>query len=94
MPYYVYVLLCQDGTFYTGYAKNLNTRLVMHEQRKGARYTRTHKPKKLVYAREFSTRKEAMRGEREIKKLGHEEKKKLCQSATTRHQTSRHKSIK
>lgn len=94
MCYYVYVLLCQDGTFYTGYAKNLNVRLRMHEQGKGARYTKTHKPKKLVYREEFGTRKEAMRREKEIKKLGHKEKKKLCQSATTRHQISKHKLTK
>lgn len=94
MRYYVYVLLCQGGTFYTGYAKNLNARLSMHEQGKGARYTRIHKPKKLVYVEEFGTRKEAMRRERKIKRLGHEEKKKLCQSATMRHQTLRHKSTR
>ena len=89
MRYYVYVLLCQDGTFYTGYAKDLNARLGMHEQGKGARYTRIHKPKKLVHKEEFNTIKEAMRREKKIKKLGHEEKKRLCQSATMRHQTSK-----
>ena len=91
MPYYVYVLLCQDGTFYTGYAKDLNVRFSMHEQGKGARYTRTHKPKKLVYTEKFSTRKEAMRRERQIKKLGHEEKKRLCRLGIMRRQTLRHK---
>jgi putative endonuclease len=94
MRYYVYVLLCQDGTFYTGYAKDLNVRLRMHEQGKGARYTRTHKPKKLVYIEEFGTRKEAMHREREIKKLGHEEKKKICQSTIMKHQTLKRKSTK
>ena len=94
MRYYVYVLLCQDGTFYTGYAKDLDVRLGMHEQGKGARYTRIHKSKKLVYTEEFGTRKEAMRREREIKKLGHEEKKRLCRFAIMKHQTSKHKSTK
>jgi putative endonuclease len=94
MPYYVYVLLCQSGTFYTGYAKDLNARLMMHQQGKGARYTRIHKPKKLVYTEEFGTRKEAMHREKEIKKLGHEEKKNLCQSAIMRHQTSKRRSTK
>jgi len=94
MRYYVYVLLCQDGTFYTGYAKNLDARLNMHERGKGARYTKVHKPKKLVYKEEFSTRKEAMRRERQIKKLGHEEKKRLCRFAIMRRQTLRRKSTK
>jgi len=91
MRYYVYVLLCQDGTFYTGYAKDLKVRLGMHEQGKGARYTRIHKPKKLVYKEKFGTRKEAMRRERQIKKLGHEEKKRLCRFAIMKHQTLRRK---
>jgi putative endonuclease len=94
MCYNVYILLCQDGTFYTGYAKNLKARLGMHERGKGARYTKIHKPKKLVYTEEFSTRKEAMHREKEIKKMGHEGKKKLCQSTIMRHQTSRHKSTR
>ena len=94
MRYYVYVLLCQDGTFYTGYAKDLSARLEMHEQGKGARYTRIHKPKRLVHTEEFGTRREAMRREREIKKLGHEEKKSLCRFAITRRQTSKHKSTR
>jgi len=94
MSYYVYVLLCQDGTFYTGYAKDLEVRLRMHEQGKGARYTRMHRPKKLVYTEAFDTRKEAMRREKEIKKLGHKEKKRLCPSATMKHQTLRRKSTK
>jgi putative endonuclease len=93
MRYHVYVLLCQDETFYTGYAKNLNARLNMHEQGKGARYTKAHRPKELVYTEKFATRKEAMRREKEIKKLGHEEKKKLCQSVIMRRQKSKRKSI-
>ena len=94
MPYYVYMLKCQDGTFYTGYAKDLDVRLGMHECGKGARYTRVHKPKKLVYKEEFGTRTEAMHREREIKKLGHEEKKRLCQSVTMRRQILRRKSTR
>lgn len=94
MPYHVYVLLCQGGTYYTGYAKNLDARIKMHEKGKGARYTRIHKPKKLVYTEEFGTRKEAMHREKEIKKLGHKEKKNLCQSAIMRHQKLKPKSIK
>jgi len=94
MRYYVYVLLCQDGTFYTGYAKDLSARLEMHVAGKGARYTRIHKPKKLVHIEEFNTIKEAMRREKEIKKLGHEEKKKLCRFAIMRHRTLRRRSIR
>lgn len=77
MPYYVYVILCDDGSFYTGYTKNVKSRLRLHMNGKGARYTRMHKPKKLVYAEQFKSRAEAMRREKRLKKLGHQQKRKL-----------------
>jgi putative endonuclease len=43
----------------------------------GARYTRLHRPKRLVYTEKFDTIEEAMRREREIKKLSHDEKHRI-----------------
>ncbi len=77
VPYYVYVLLCEDGSYYTGYAKDLDLRLRQHRKGAGARYTRLHKPKRLVFTEEFDTIREAMKREREIKRLNHEEKRRL-----------------
>ena len=77
MPYCVYVILCEDGSFYTGCTKNLDSRVRLHKCGKGARYTRTHKPKKLVYVEEFKTRGEAMKRELRIKKLSHKQKLEL-----------------
>lgn len=78
MPYYVYVILCDDGSFYIGYTKNVKSRLRLHMNGKGARYTRMHKPKKLVYAEQFESRAEAMRREKRLKKLGHQQKRELA----------------
>jgi putative endonuclease len=78
MVYYVYVLLCQDGTYYTGHARNVKTRFKQHERGLGARYTRTHKPEKIVYTEKFHTRSEAMRRERTIKRLNRTQKQKLA----------------
>jgi len=78
--YHVYILLCKDGSYYTGYTKNLEFRLEQHVLGRGARYTRMHKPKKLVYLEEFATRREAMIRERQIKHLTHDEKLKLASS--------------
>lgn len=64
MPYYVYVLLCEGGSFYTGCTKNVNSRMRLHMIGRGARYTRMHKPKRLVYTEEFGSRAEAMRREK------------------------------
>jgi len=82
MPFYVYILLCIDGTFYTGYTKDLNERTKQHENGKGARYTKSHKPQKLAYVELFNSRSSAMKRERAIKKLTHQQKQELIISQT------------
>ena len=77
MPYYVYILLCKDGSYYTGHAKNVKRRLKQHEKGQGARYTRMHKPEKIVYVEKFNSRSEAMKREQEIKGFSHSKKQKL-----------------
>jgi putative endonuclease len=77
MLYYVYVLLCEDGSYYAGYVKDTNSRVQHHARGVGARYTKLHRPKRLVYTEEFDTIGEALKREREIKNLRHDEKHKL-----------------
>jgi len=84
MPYYVYIILCEGDSFYTGYTKNLHSRIKLHEKGKAARYTRMHRPKKLVHVEEFHSRAEAMRREKRIKKLSHTQKLKLAHRQTKR----------
>lgn len=80
MPYFVYILLCSDGSYYTGYTQNVEERARQHVNGTGARYTKSHPPKKIVHVESFATRSEAMRRERIIKKLSHEQKKHLARS--------------
>ena len=80
MPYYVYILLCEDGSYYTGYAKDLEPRVRQHMKGIGPRYTRLRKPKRLVYKEEFDTRREAMKREMQIKKMSHKRKQELVSS--------------
>ena len=77
LHYYVYILLCKDGSYYTGHAKDVEKRLEMHRKGRGARYTRMHEPEKLVYVETFDSRGEAMRRERQIKTLSHNKKQQL-----------------
>ena len=84
MSFYVYILLCNDGSFYTGYTKNLDERTKQHQNGKGAKYTKSHKPKKLAYVELFDTRSKAMKREREIKKLNHQQKLNLANSQNNR----------
>lgn len=83
MPYYVYIIQCRGGSFYTGYTKDLDLRMKLHTNGKGARYTRMHKPKKLIHVEEFVSRSEAMKREKRIKKLTHHQKLKLVNPEAT-----------
>jgi putative endonuclease len=77
-PYFVYLLLCEDGSYYTGYTKNVMSRFERHRKGYGARYTRMYRPKEVVYVRKFTTRIAAMRMERKIKTLSHQAKHDLA----------------
>jgi putative endonuclease len=80
LSYYVYILRCKDGSYYTGHAKDVEKRFEMHKKGRGAKYTRMHEPEKLVYTEEFESRGEAMRRERRIKTLSHNKKQQLIKS--------------
>ena len=75
--YYTYIVRCSDNTLYTGYTNNVEKRVMTHNLGKGARYTRSRLPVKLVYREEFETKGEAMSREWHIKRLSKEEKEKL-----------------
>ena len=75
--YFVYLLLCDDGSYYTGYTNNVALRFERHKKGYGARYTRIRRPKRVVYVEEFRTRGAAIRRELQIKSLSHREKHEL-----------------
>jgi putative endonuclease len=77
MPYYVYILLCTDGSFYTGSTNNVPKRFNDHLTGHGARYTKSHKPERVIYQEEFSTKSDALKREAEIKKLTKVQKEAL-----------------
>ncbi len=75
--YLVYILLCRDGTFYTGVTNDLNRRVAAHNAGKGAKYTRGRGPVTPVYARACASRADALQKEARIKRLTREEKRRL-----------------
>jgi putative endonuclease len=77
MSCYCYILECADGTYYTGWTVDPERRLAMHNKGRGARYTRTRVPVKLVYVEELPDRKSAMKREIAIKKMKRERKGNL-----------------
>jgi putative endonuclease len=73
--YLVYILECFDQTFYTGITTNLDRRIKEHNSSKlGAKYTKAHRPVKLIYSKNFENRSEASIEEARIKKLTRPEK--------------------
>ena len=77
---YTYILECADGTLYTGWTNDLEKRLLSHNTGKGAKYTRTRRPVKLVYAEAHEDKRNAMRREYQIKQLTRMQKIALLES--------------
>lgn len=75
--FFVYLLLCEDGSYYCGWTTNLKKRYVRHCKGKGAKYTRSHKPKSLYYYEELSNASGARKREYEIKQFTHKQKEML-----------------
>ena len=70
MSYFVYILECKDGSLYTGITKDINKRLDEHNSNdKGAKYTKTRRPVKLLYKESSENRSTASKREYEIKQF-------------------------
>lgn len=76
---YTYIVECSDTSLYTGWTTNLEKRLLMHNQGKGAKYTRSRLPVRLVYYEEFDSKEAAMSREYAIKHLSRAGKRKLIE---------------
>ncbi|MDO4813930.1 MAG: GIY-YIG nuclease family protein [Gemella sp.] len=72
--HYTYILKCSDGTLYTGYTTNIRKRIETHNNKKGAKYTKTRTPVKLYYYEEFLDKSSAMKKEYAIKQLDRKRK--------------------
>ncbi|MDA8165127.1 MAG: GIY-YIG nuclease family protein [Desulfobacteraceae bacterium] len=80
MSWFVYIVRCADGSFYTGIATDLDRRVREHNEddRLGARYTRGRRPVRLAYAEPAASRAAAARREHAIRKLRRQEKERLA----------------
>lgn len=89
---YTYIVKCADGTLYTGWTNNLEKRVKAHNEGKGAKYTRTRRPVKLVYYEEYDTKEEAMHREWEIKQMPRGRKDKLIAASDVNMKINLHNS--
>ena len=72
--WFVYILACQDGSYYTGVTNNLDRRMKIHASGKGSKYVAQKRFKKLLCWKECTDKSEACKNEYAIKKLPRREK--------------------
>lgn len=78
MSWYVYLIECRDGSIYTGIAVDVQARYAAHVLGKGARYTRSHPPKRLLKVVACADRSEATKTEYALKRLSAAAKRAFC----------------
>ena len=75
--FFVYIVKCNNGTYYTGYTPDIENRVKLHNDGKGARYTRGRLPVELVWCKEYRYFKKAFLEEKRIKMLTRKQKEAL-----------------
>ena len=74
---FMYILLCSDGTYYTGSTKDLQRRLEEHQAGERANHTQKRLPVELVYFEEFSRIDFAFNREKQVQGWRREKKEAL-----------------
>ena len=77
MGFYVYILKCSDGSYYTGHTDQIEARLASHQSGQFFGYTTERRPMELVFLEELGSRDEAFRRERQIKGWSRSKKEAL-----------------
>jgi putative endonuclease len=78
--WWLYVLECEGGVLYTGIAKDVEARYALHAGGRGAAFTRSNPPRRVVACVALATRSEALRAEHAFKQLPRAEKLRWCES--------------
>ncbi len=81
--WYLYILKCRNGSFYTGITKDIKKRIDEHESGKGSKYLRGKGPLSLVFSVEVESKSMALKYEMEVKKISRKDKINLILSPLT-----------
>lgn len=84
--WFLYILRCSDHSLYTGITKDIEKRMKMHSEGKGARYTRTRLPLEIVYQEICKNRTEALIRECAVKALPKLKKAALIERFGSKHE--------
>lgn len=80
-PWFLYLLECANGTYYAGITTDVAARFQVHQQGKGARYTRANPPIRILAQAQYADRSAASRAEWALKQLPRDEKPGFFSSA-------------
>lgn len=78
--WFLYLIECEDGSLYAGIAIDPAARFAQHCAGKGARYTRSHRPMRLLMTLAFPDKSSALRAEHQLKQLRPLEKRAFAAS--------------
>lgn len=78
--FYVYILRCNDGSYYIGRTDNIEKRIAEHNSGSILGYTQKRLPVELVFMQELTTRDEAFNAEQQVKKWNRKKKEALMQT--------------
>ncbi|WP_244279579.1 GIY-YIG nuclease family protein [Leptospira brenneri] len=73
----MYILICSDGSYYTGSTKYLEKRIKQHQSGKGANFTKKRLPVQLVYYEEYSRIDHAFYREKQVQGWSRKKKESL-----------------
>jgi predicted GIY-YIG superfamily endonuclease len=77
MQFWVYILRCRDGSYYTGHTDNLELRLAQHREGSASSWTRARRPVELVWCDSAPSREEALAFELRVKKWSRAKKEAM-----------------
>ena len=81
--WFVYIAICADGTYYSGITTDVNRRINEHNSSaKGARYTRSRRPIRLMYQERAKDRSMASKREFVIKQMTRSQKELLVKTTS------------
>lgn len=78
MAWFLYLIECNDGSIYTGIAVDVAARFAAHASGKGARYTRSRPPRRVLAIVAYPDRSTASKAEYAMKRLSAAEKRRFC----------------
>lgn len=80
--HYFYVLHCKDDSYYAGYTNNIEKRIKLHNEGKGAKYTRGRGPVELIFSKKYDTKSNALKAEYEFKQWTRKKKERFLINET------------